>query len=782
MGKPRRSVSEVEKELKELKEAFRSLKALYEHESTVLKTEIEQKVIVDTELHVLKAAIEQSPVTTIITNLDGIITFVNPKFTQTTGYSFDEAIGQNIKILRGDVVPHTEYSTIWETILAGNSWSGILNTRKKNGELYWESVVISPVKDSTNKISHLLFIKEDITAKKLAEIELQTTNANLLALLENTSETIWSVDSNYRIIQLNSVFVQSFNMFYGVLLSAGMNILDALPKELRIKWKDHYDKALNNSHFVFEEVFHLEANTLYVEVAMSPIIVNNEVVGVTVFSRNVTPYRQAQVDLARSNRFLDTVINEMPNMVFIKDAKELRFVRLNKAGETILGVSKDDFIGKSDYDIFPKELADDFTAADLKTLQSGIMVEIPFEPVETSFGIRYLHTRKVPIANELGVAEFLLGISDDITDKLKSDADLKLSEERYHLLADVTIEGVAIVKDGYIVDCNNALLRLIDTNEVSYLLNRSIVDIIAQDDIHLWHSMVSSNLTARFEVRLIKCSGELISCEMESRLHSGGGIDYRVVAFRDVTDRKNAEKTLEISNNALLVANADKDRFIAILGHDLRSPFNALLGFSRLLVENVRELDIDTIETYVTHLNNTAENTYNLLEDILIWATLKTGNAPFQPKEISLSELTYYVFDSLNALAMAKEIKLDILMENNCVVFADANMLKTVLRNLLSNAIKFSHKGGVVSVDAKRTTHGMEIVINDTGVGMTKELTDSLFNTTKIHSTIGTAGEKGTGLGLVLCKEFIEKHGGKIWAVSELGKGAMFAFLLPSNH
>ena len=776
-----RSVDELERELRELQAAYDSLQKLYEHESEELQREIEQKSIVDSELTILHAAVKQSPFMMIITDLEGVITFVNPRFTEITGYTSEEVVGQNVRILKGGIASSQDYDSIWSTILAGNSWSGIFNNRKKNGESYWESAVISPIKDANGRITHFLSVKEDITSTKKIEIDLQTTNANLSALLENTTEVIWSINDKYEIIQFNSAFRESFYSLFGVTLAPGMNILSALPEYLRAQWKVNYDKALNNNRFSFEETFSVGDSKLYVEVAMNPILLKGKVVGVTVFSRNVTPYRQAQDDLARSNAFLDSVINEMPNMVFIKDAKELRFVRLNKAGEAILGLHKSQLIGKTDYDLFPKEMADAFVANDRKVLGGGEMVEVFCEPVTTASGIRYLHTRKVPVLNKKGEAEFLLGISDDITEKLISEDKLRLSEERYHLLSDVTIEGIAIVKEDIIIDLNSALARLMGVDDSSELLNKSILHLLATEDHFFWTLMSSTTESVKFEIKLQRANSQFVSCEMETRLYSDNQTTYRVVAFRDITDRKLAEKSLETVNSALLSANADKDRFIAILGHDLRSPFNALLGFSRLLVENVRELDVDTIELYATHLNNTAENTYNLLEDILIWATLKTGNAPFQPKYIPLRDLADAVLLSLQSAASSKDIKISCTIGADVMIFCDANMLKTVLRNLVANAIKFSYKGGNVFIHTEASSYGVTVVVKDEGVGLSSQLIGSLFDVTKKQSAVGTAGEKGTGLGLILCKEFVEKHCGKIWVESELGKGASFKFTLPSS-
>ena len=206
-----RSVVELERELEELRAAYQSLQKLYEHKSEVLQREIEQKSLVDTELPILHSAVEQSPFMMIITDLEGVITFVNPRFSEITGYSPEEVIGENVRILRGGYASSLDYNAMWSSILAGNNWSGIFNNRKKSGESYWESAIISPIKDANGQITHFLSVKEDITSTKKIEIDLQTTNANLIALLENTTEVIWSINERYEIIQLNNAFRESFH-------------------------------------------------------------------------------------------------------------------------------------------------------------------------------------------------------------------------------------------------------------------------------------------------------------------------------------------------------------------------------------------------------------------------------------------------------------------------------------------------------------------------------------------------------------------------------------------
>jgi len=240
-----------------------------------------------------------------------------------------------------------------------------------------------------------------------------------------------------------------------------------------------------------------------------------------------------------------------------------------------------------------------------------------------------------------------------------------------------------------------------------------------------------------------------------------------------------AEEALKESEKQLLQLNADKDRFLQILGHDLISPFNTLLGYSELLLADIRKLKIDEIEDRLNDINIAAQNSYNLLSDILMWTRAQSGKIPFNPQKLNFATTCKDMLDTLNPTANTKKITINYLTTDQIFVFADIDMLKTVLRNLVSNAIKFTGNGGAINISTKENSENATISVSDNGIGIKAENIIKLFDISQVISTSGTANETGTGLGLLLCKEFVEKHGGKIWVESEAGKGSDFKFTLP---
>lgn len=237
---------------------------------------------------------------------------------------------------------------------------------------------------------------------------------------------------------------------------------------------------------------------------------------------------------------------------------------------------------------------------------------------------------------------------------------------------------------------------------------------------------------------------------------------------------------IEALNRQLERLNSDKDRFIAILSHDLKSPFTSILGFLELLRNGIRRYSLEQIEDHVKTIHDAAKNTYRLLEDLLVWTRAHTDKLPFNPKMIPLEKIYDNVIQVLIPLAESKKINLEYKAENNIMIFADEDMLKTVLRNLISNAIKFTDHGSV-TVNAFHENDGVTVSVADTGTGIRPEQQSSLFDITRILPTAGTKGEKGSGLGLVICREFVEIHGGEIGFTSEWGKGSDFRFHLPEQ-
>ena len=245
-----------------------------------------------------------------------------------------------------------------------------------------------------------------------------------------------------------------------------------------------------------------------------------------------------------------------------------------------------------------------------------------------------------------------------------------------------------------------------------------------------------------------------------------------------ITDQNNQ---LAERNQALNEVNASKDKFFSIIAHDLRNPFNTLLSLTALLKDELSHYTIDDIERYVQRIYQVSERSYALLENLLEWSRSQTDRIQYVPQKAYLKILANESLRVIKPHAHSKNIAISVNIPGDMALYADVKMLSTIIRNLSSNAIKFTPSGGTVTIEGKYSDENVELCVRDTGMGIKPEYLDQLFRIDVHHSTHGTDEEKGSGLGLILCKEFVEKHGGSIHVESEFGAGSVFTVTLPKN-
>ena len=249
--------------------------------------------------------------------------------------------------------------------------------------------------------------------------------------------------------------------------------------------------------------------------------------------------------------------------------------------------------------------------------------------------------------------------------------------------------------------------------------------------------------------------------------------------YHDITERKVAEEALRESEAQLKELNATKDKFFSIIAHDLRNPFQAIIGSSNILAEQMSIKDYEGIEEYAEIIRDSSKRAMNLLMNLFQWSRSQTGRMNFSPESIEITSLINEVTELSNDSAKQKSIVISRELPHTITVFADKAMISSILRNLISNAIKFTNPNGTISISTTQNQKELTVAISDSGVGISKMAIEKLWRIEENSSTMGTQKETGTGLGLLLCKEFISKHGGNIWVESEPGKGSTFSFTIP---
>lgn len=341
-------------------------------------------------------------------------------------------------------------------------------------------------------------------------------------------------------------------------------------------------------------------------------------------------------------------------------------------------------------------------------------------------------------------------------------------------------------KDFIYTNCNDAFASSLGLPKTK-IINSNVYDIAPKELADKYHladcELRDSAENQTYENRVKYADGTLHNIIFHKANIINDNNEFRGIVgiMLDITERKSAEQDLQESEKQLIELNATKDKLFSIIAHDLRAPFNSILGFSELLIEDAKDIDVFESEEYLRLINTTTKNTLILLDNLLNWAKSQTGQIIFDPQKMNLSSIIRETIQNSNSAAKIKNISLIEIQSDDIEVDADKNMIQTILRNLISNAIKFTKPGGSINVSAISKQNHLEISISDNGIGINNETLKKIFDTTTNTTTKGTAEEKGSGLGLILCKEFVEKHKGEIWVESELGKGSVFKFTLPLN-
>ncbi len=344
--------------------------------------------------------------------------------------------------------------------------------------------------------------------------------------------------------------------------------------------------------------------------------------------------------------------------------------------------------------------------------------------------------------------------------------------------------GVVLLdREDRIIDCNKWFTDLFHY-AIEEARDRKINDLIVPE--HLQNEgeettqQVAAGQSVFFETVRKTKDGELLYVSISGQPISLEQGDIAVIGvYQDITDRRRAEEELIEREKNLRELNATKDTFISVLSHDLRSPFTSILGYADILLEDIEHADRQKIHNQVAIIRDQAFKTLSLLDDILSWAKVQSGKMTYNPINVAFPVICCAVVDNLRGKAEEKNISIDCSEMPDIEVFTDKKMLQVVLRNLISNAIKFTPYGGRIQIAASKEQGMATITVSDSGIGIDSSDIPKLWDLTRHHSTEGTAGERGTGYGLVLCKELVEKLGGNIWADSTPGRGSDFIFTLP---
>jgi PAS domain S-box-containing protein len=376
----------------------------------------------------------------------------------------------------------------------------------------------------------------------------------------------------------------------------------------------------------------------------------------------------------------------------------------------------------------------------------------------------------------------IVGTFIDISESKKNEQQFKKSEARNKALLKILPDLIFIINNDYV---------FVDTylhEEVDLLIppedfiGKSIHQIFEANLANQFRQQINKAFDAK-EVQILEYS---LNIKEEKKYYESRVvyIDSRHVLaiIRDITYRKEYEENLKKSEIEFKKLNETKDKLISIIAHDLKAPFNNIIGFTDLLIENSTDFSREKIDEYLYYINTSARQAHNLLENLLEWARSQSANICVQPELFELRKIINRNINLLSGNTKQKNVLIDCSVPDKLVVYADPIMMSTVIRNILSNAIKFSYPGGKIDIYTETLDDEVKLNIKDYGIGMNIDMLGKLFKINENISRKGTSGEKGTGLGLILCYEFIQKNNCKIQLISDHSQGTLFTITFPATE
>lgn len=618
--------------------------------------------------------------------------------------------------------------------------------------------------------------------RKQSEEELHESEIKLNVILQSTADGILAVDSNGKVIKTNKRFTELWRIPQTLVDSGDDNTLIAFVLDQLSNPDEFISKVQKLYHSTDEDLDHLyfkDGRTF--ERFSSPMVMNDSSIGRVWSFRDITEQRLAEEKIKESEKKFRTVVEEAAEIIFTVDNNGY-FTYSNPRGTKLSGYSLDELTKLRFIDLIEPEFKRMVTRKYYRQYLNKEALSKTEYPFRTKSGEIKWFNQNARLIIENDVVKGFYVIARDVTEIHKAEKLIQLSEEKYRTLVETMSDGVyRSTHNGKFIEVNPAMVRILGYDSKDELLAIDIKSELyfAEKDRE------SAALEEKFEemavFRLRKKDGSEIWVEDHGRhvLDDKGEILYHEGSLRDITDRKYAEDEIIQKNATLLKINAEKDKFFSIIAHDLKSPFNSIIGFSDLLVEQVRNKEYEGIEKYAGIVQQSSKRAMDLLMNLMEWSQSQTGRMEYNPEHFEMVNLIKETTLLLSGALEQKSLSLSKNVPSNAPVFADKKMISTVLRNLISNAIKYTHIEGRIIISVKEKQNELLVSVSDTGVGISKDNCEKLFKIDETYSSPGTNKEKGTGLGLILCKEFVEKHGGKIWVESEEGIGSTFIFTLP---
>lgn len=749
--------------------------------SILLLRKYRQKTQAEKELRKLSRAVEQNPASIVITDLKGNIEYVNPKFIELTGYSLQEALGNNPRILKSGLTPPETYTSMWDTISKGNSWSGEYCNRKKNGELYWEYAIISPIMDETGTITNFIAIKEDITELRLADEARRESEERISALINSVDESIWLFSIDGTILIANKIAAQRLNRkAVEVIEKKWYNII---PDEIKKNTQDIINQVLQTRQAVRFEA--QQSGSTYDHNFYPVFNSKGDVTSITVFSRDVTERVNQQAALIESERRFRQLADSMPQLVWTAEP-DGNVDYYNSRSSELEGISQVE-TGKWKWEpvVHPDDVEATIQAWNY-AISSGTFYEIAHR-IRLKTGIfKWFLSRGIPIKDDKGKTIKWYGTATDIhlqkaiEEKLNQTlSQLALSESKLKEAQKLAHTGSFLIDlNTYRVEGSDELYRILEINkELQLNVNNLLKNLYEEDRMSVYKLInleVKAAMGIESEFRYNTPIGLKYIKIISKPMVENGSVTKLFGTAIDVTEQKKQEQKLQVLLAELTRSNKDLEQFAYTSSHDLQEPIRMIKSYAQLLELKHRDSLDNNAKEYLNFIIEGASRMQQLVNDLLNYSRVTTNK-----QELELVDLNIILGSVLKDLKLRiTEEKAIVSVESLPHVRGDKTQLRQLFQNFIQNALKFrSDRNPEITIKCAKRKHDWQFSISDNGIGIDPQFYEKIFIIfQRLHDR-----EKysGTGVGLAICKKIVERHGGEIFVESEVNKGTTFYFSLP---
>ncbi|NLO19941.1 MAG: PAS domain-containing sensor histidine kinase [Ignavibacteria bacterium] len=762
----------------------------------------------------LAKIIETLPDMLAISDLEGVITYINPQGVESKGFGTKkEIIGR--KVFEFLDPNHHEKANYFISEMFKGNLTGIAEyvMLKKDGSPYYAEINANILTDENNKPVNVLYIIRDVTEKVNITKQLKANELQLEKIIENLPISLSIINFNGVPLYLNPKCRKLFEIEESEypktssIAPLWMNIDD------RLAWLDELKKTGVAKDFEM----HLRSkkgNAFWV--IASGVIINykNQECVLSTYL-DISSRKKHEQELVKEYKQLLSIFDGMDEIIFVSDPDTFQIVFANKKLKSFYN---EEIVAKSCHEMLlgRGEMCDACNTGQLKRNYP----EVDKREVTSRLGKTYISYNRMIEWSDGRLLK--LGIAYDITDRKAAEKALFESEEKLRKLIDTIPDGIVITDlEGTLQFASEQEAKMRAYKDTEEAIGESIFDFIhpsyREKAKYYFKERVKDQFLRPTEYLMLRKDGSSYFTETHSSILRDKDNQPVAVVFvsRDITDKKKNQEDIDkytvqlsIKNEELIRSkelieanleeknmlieelsrtksklekiNIEKDKFFSIISHDLRSPFQGFIGLTGIIAESIDFMPKEEIKELANGMQNSATNLYKLIENLLQWTQLQRGRLKASIDSINLNKTVLQNIELSDNLAKEKNIAIKNEIPEDMLVLADYQMINTVIRNLISNAIKFTNQNGNIAIGVKESPENKAcIYVKDDGIGMSEQTQNDLFRIDKKILSQGTAGERGTGLGLLISKELVEKNNGEIWVESEVGKGSTFYFTLP---